>query len=71
MFSAEAGVLVRKLSQLTQLKAKRANPRYFSMLCGSCELAGCRKPAYRGLRAYDSRLRPHQTLVSYTLANLA
>ncbi len=41
----EAGVLVRKLSQLelTRLSlAKRANPRYFILLCGiSCELAGC------------------------------
>jgi hypothetical protein len=38
----EAGVLVRKLSQLTPLSyAKQANPRYFIMLCGiSCELAG-------------------------------
>jgi hypothetical protein len=41
--STEAGVLIRKLSQLTPLRsAKRANPRYFIMLCGiSCELAGC------------------------------
>ncbi len=40
---SEAGVLVRKLSQLTQLsQAKGANPSYFTMLCGiSCELAGC------------------------------
>jgi hypothetical protein len=40
---AEAGVLVRKLSQLFPLnQAKGANPRYFIMLCGiSCELAGC------------------------------
>ncbi len=40
--STEAGVLVRKLSQLTPLSsAKRANPRYFIMFCGiSCELAG-------------------------------
>jgi hypothetical protein len=39
----EAGVLVRKLSQLTPLSsAKRANPRYFILLCGiSSELAGC------------------------------
>ncbi len=39
----QAGVLVRKLSQLTPLsKAKLANPRYFVMLCGvSRELAGC------------------------------
>ncbi len=27
-------------------------------------------PAYRGLRVHDSRLRPNQTLVSYTLAGL-
>ncbi len=34
----DAGVLVRKLRQLTL--AKPANPRYFFMLCGiSCELA--------------------------------
>jgi hypothetical protein len=40
---SEAGVLVRKLSQLTPLsQAKRANPRYFIMLFEmSCELAGC------------------------------
>ncbi len=40
---SDAGVLVRKLSQLTPLTlAKRANPRYFIMLCGiSCELDGC------------------------------
>ncbi len=32
----QEGVLVRKLSQLTPLsKAKRANPRYFILLCGS------------------------------------
>jgi hypothetical protein len=39
----EAGVLARKLSQLTTLSlAKRANTRYFTLLCGiSCELAGC------------------------------
>jgi hypothetical protein len=39
----QAGVLVRKLSQLTPLsQAKRANLRYFIKLCGiSCELAGC------------------------------
>ncbi len=39
-----AGVLVRKLSQLTPLsKAKQANPKYFSMLCGmSCELSNKR-----------------------------
>jgi hypothetical protein len=39
----EAGVFVRKLSQLTPLSyAKRANPRYFILLCEvSCELAGC------------------------------
>jgi hypothetical protein len=38
----EAGVLVRKLSQLNPLRcAKWANPRYFMLLCGiSCELAG-------------------------------
>jgi hypothetical protein len=31
----EAGVLIRKLSQLILLRsAKRANPRYFIMLCG-------------------------------------
>jgi hypothetical protein len=42
-YSTEAGVLVRKSSQLTSLSlAKRANPRYFIQLCGiSCELAGC------------------------------
>jgi hypothetical protein len=40
---SEAGVLVRKFSQLTPLRqAKRANPRYFILLCGiSCEIAGC------------------------------
>jgi hypothetical protein len=46
---------------------------YFNMLYGiSCELAGwlC-TPAYRGIRVHDSRLRPNQTLVSYTLAGLA
>ncbi len=39
----KAGVLVRKLSQVTPLSlAKRAIPRYFIMLCGtSCELASC------------------------------
>ncbi len=39
----EAGVLVRKLSQLTPLGyAKQTNPGYFIKLCGSsCELAGC------------------------------
>jgi hypothetical protein len=39
----EVGVSVRKLSQLSLLsKAKRANPRYFIILCEiSCELAGC------------------------------
>ncbi len=39
----EAGVIVRKLSQLTPLsEAKQANPRYFILLCGiNCELAGC------------------------------
>jgi hypothetical protein len=37
----DAGVLVRKLSQLTS-SDKRANPRYFIMLCRtSSELAGC------------------------------
>ncbi len=41
--TTEAGVLVRKLSQLTPLSsAKRANPRYFITLCEiSCELPGC------------------------------
>jgi hypothetical protein len=41
--SLEAGVLVRKLRQLTPLSyAKRANPRCFILLCGiSCKLAGC------------------------------
>jgi hypothetical protein len=40
---AEAGVLVKKLSQLTPLSsAKRAKPKYFIMLCGiSCELVSC------------------------------
>jgi hypothetical protein len=40
--TSEAGVLVRKLSQLTPLSEdKRANPKYFIVLCGiSCEL-GC------------------------------
>jgi hypothetical protein len=63
-YSIEAGVLVRKLSQLTSLSlAKRANPRYFIQLCGiSCQLAGCVN------RVHDSRLMPNQTLVSYTLA---
>jgi hypothetical protein len=39
----EAGVLVRKLSQLTPLsEAEQANPRYFILLCGiNCEFAGC------------------------------
>ncbi len=57
----EAGVLIRKLSQLLPLRwAKWANPRYFILPCGiSCELAGC-----------VHRLRPIQTLVSYTLADL-
>jgi hypothetical protein len=42
LFSPDAGVLVRKFSQLTPLSyAKRANPGYFIMLCEiSCELAG-------------------------------
>ncbi len=40
---SEAGVLVRKISQLTPLsQAKRANPRYFILLCGiRRELPGC------------------------------
>jgi hypothetical protein len=39
----DAGVLVRKLGQLTPLrKAKPANPKYFILLCGiGCELACC------------------------------
>jgi hypothetical protein len=39
----EAVVLVRKLNQLIPLSlAKRANHRYFIVLCGiSCELASC------------------------------
>jgi hypothetical protein len=41
----EAGVLVRKFSQLTRLnyaKRAKANHRYFILLCGiNCELAGC------------------------------
>jgi hypothetical protein len=37
-----AGVLARKLSQLIPLsEAKRANPRYFVLLCGIiCDSAG-------------------------------
>ncbi len=65
----ESGVLVIKLSQLTQLsKAKLAKPRYLIMFCGiSCESAGCAwTPAYRGFRVHDSWLRPNQTLISYT-----
>jgi hypothetical protein len=67
----DAEVLVRKLSQLLSL-AKRANPRYLIMLCGfSCELAGCVHLPIHGLRVHDSRLRPNQTLVRFTLAGLA
>ncbi len=71
-----AVVLSQKIESANpaQLSYKRANPRYFIMLYGiSCEFAGCVHctPAYRGLRVHDSRLRPNQTLVSYTLAGLA
>ncbi len=40
---SKGGSFSQKLSQLTPLsKAKRANPRYFILLCGiSSELAGC------------------------------
>jgi hypothetical protein len=42
-YQTEAGVLVRKFSQLARLSyAKRANHRYFILLCGIiCELTGC------------------------------
>ncbi len=40
------------------------------MLCGLWVSRLC-TPAYRGLWVHDSRLRPNQTLVSYTLAGLA
>jgi hypothetical protein len=68
----EAEVLVRKLSQLTPLsQAKRADPRYFIMLCGiSCEKAGCVNRPIVDSQVHDSRLRPNQTLFSYTLAKL-
>ncbi len=70
---SEAGVLVRKLSQPTPLsQAKRANPSYFTMLCGiSCELAGCVHRPIVDSRVHDSRLRPKQTLVSFSLARSA
>ncbi len=74
---SEAGVLVRKWIQLTPLsQAKWANPRYFIKLCGNscdCELAGCvqRPIAIVDSRVHDSRMRPNQTLVSYTLAGIA
>ncbi len=69
----EAGVLVRKLSQLTPLsKAKQVNPRYFILLCEiSCELASCVHRPIMDCRVQDSRLRTNQTLVSFTLAGLA
>ncbi len=51
--------------------AKRANLSFFIMLCGiSCELAGC-VHRHCGLRVYDSRLKPNQILISYTLARSA
>jgi hypothetical protein len=65
----EAVVLVRKIESANPAPlslAKRANHRYFSMLCEiSCELCQLYTPAYRGLRVLYSRLRPNQTLVSY------
>ncbi len=61
LFSPEAGVSVRKLSQLAPL-------RYLIMLCGiSCELAGCE----HRLGVHDSRLMPDQTSVNCTIAGLA
>jgi hypothetical protein len=54
------------LRQLTQL-------RCFILLCGiSCELAGCvHRPTVDSESMHDSRLKPNQTLVSYSLAGLA
>ncbi len=48
--SPEAGVLAKKLSQLTP----QAKPRFFILLCGiSCELAGCvNRPFVRALGAH-------------------
>ncbi len=62
----DAGVLVRKLRQLTKLSsAKPANPRYFILLCRiSWELAGCELRVHKSAKA-------KQTLVSYALAGLA
>ncbi len=63
----EAGVLVRKLSQLTPLSyAKHPRHSYCSV-----ESAVSLPAVYTGLLWTLSRLRPNQTLVSYTLAGSA
>ncbi len=60
-YCTEAGVLVRKLSHLTPLSSAHQaqwNQLWVRRLC---------TPAYRGLQVNDSRVRPNQNLVSYTL----